>query len=402
VQSVVYDQNLKVPHGTVCYSGCETVYYDNKQSIADKCNWVLANNIGGAFTWDTSLDDFNGQFCGEGKFPLITSAIDTLNVNVIPNPIITSTSKPTIPFIITTPKLIPECIGKQGIIPYPNDCSLYINCYIQSIEACPFGKLFNAVGSFCDLEIFVQCGSKTTNSQKTTTTITTTTTTKTSTTTKPTTTLPTTSKAPIAECVGKAPTLYSHPIDCAKFINCIVQAIQTCPAGTLYNAAGKYCDFSGNVICLSSTTTKSTSTTATTTTTTRTTTSKSSANVTSVKALCDKDPTMKIGFVYDCTKFYSCDSNKNPVLNTCLTGMTFDGLNKKCNMPLVSKCVPKACVANERIPDQISCGKYYICSNSTMIQKSCVHLTAMTHSFDLASNDCQISSSSKTIYGCNP
>ena len=173
--------------------------------------------------------------------------------------------------------------------------------------------------------------------------------------------------------------------------------------------SGKYCDFSGNVVCIASTTTTTTTTkttttttTATTTTATATTTNKSSANVTSVKALCDKDPTMKIGFAYDCTKYYSCDSNKNPLLNTCLTGMTFDRLNKKCNMPLVSKCMPKLCVVNERIPDQISCGKYYICSNGAMVQKSCVRLTAVTYSFDLASNDCQLSSSSKTIYGCNP
>jgi chitinase len=44
--------------------------------------WVKDNNIGGGFTWDTSLDDFNGKFCNEGKFPLITSAIDTLTGSI--------------------------------------------------------------------------------------------------------------------------------------------------------------------------------------------------------------------------------------------------------------------------------------------------------------------------------
>ena len=33
VQNVVYDQNLKVPHGTV---NGETAFYDNKQSIVEK------------------------------------------------------------------------------------------------------------------------------------------------------------------------------------------------------------------------------------------------------------------------------------------------------------------------------------------------------------------------------
>ena len=45
---------------------------------------MLTKNIGGAFTWDTSLDDFSGQFCNEGTFPLIRTAIDTLNNNVSP------------------------------------------------------------------------------------------------------------------------------------------------------------------------------------------------------------------------------------------------------------------------------------------------------------------------------
>ena len=36
VSNVVYDQNYKVPHGTV--SG-QTAFYDNKQSITDKVNF---------------------------------------------------------------------------------------------------------------------------------------------------------------------------------------------------------------------------------------------------------------------------------------------------------------------------------------------------------------------------
>ena len=38
--NVVYDQNLKVPHGTV--SG-ETVFYDNKQSVAEKVQKLSKN-----------------------------------------------------------------------------------------------------------------------------------------------------------------------------------------------------------------------------------------------------------------------------------------------------------------------------------------------------------------------
>ena len=44
------------------------------------------------FTWDTSLDDFNGKFCNEGKFPLITSAIDTLTGSISSSSTIASSS----------------------------------------------------------------------------------------------------------------------------------------------------------------------------------------------------------------------------------------------------------------------------------------------------------------------
>lgn len=54
--------------------------------------WVKDNNIGGGFTWDTSLDDFNGKFCNEGKFPLITSAIDTLTGSISSSSTIASSS----------------------------------------------------------------------------------------------------------------------------------------------------------------------------------------------------------------------------------------------------------------------------------------------------------------------
>lgn len=54
--------------------------------------WVKDNNIGGGFTWDTSLDDFNGKFCNDGKFPLITSAIDTLTGSISSSSTIASSS----------------------------------------------------------------------------------------------------------------------------------------------------------------------------------------------------------------------------------------------------------------------------------------------------------------------
>lgn len=78
-----FDEVLKVPNAIV---NNENTFYDNTRSVIEKVyellkmfkrklliisyylktKWALAHRIGGVFTWDVSLDDFNGLFCSEG------------------------------------------------------------------------------------------------------------------------------------------------------------------------------------------------------------------------------------------------------------------------------------------------------------------------------------------------
>lgn len=178
VTNVVYDNNLKVPHGIV--SG-QTEFYDNKQSVADKCQWVLDNNIGGAFTWDATMDDFNGQFCSEGKFPLITTAMDTLNkagTTIQSTTIASSTSSSSTTTASTLssstisssstakPLYATDCTGLTGTFGYQADCSKYVVCNNNqmTVYTCPTGTLFSVDRFMCDWPANVVCPGKILNS----------------------------------------------------------------------------------------------------------------------------------------------------------------------------------------------------------------------------------------------
>ena len=50
--------------------------------------FIKANNLSGAFIWSLDLDDFDGKYCNQGKFPLLSQmkseleSSDTINYDV--------------------------------------------------------------------------------------------------------------------------------------------------------------------------------------------------------------------------------------------------------------------------------------------------------------------------------
>ncbi|NXR52004.1 CHIA chitinase, partial [Hippolais icterina] len=53
------------------YKDREWISYDNVTSFGFKVDWLKKNNFGGAMVWALDMDDFTGDSCHQGKYPLI-------------------------------------------------------------------------------------------------------------------------------------------------------------------------------------------------------------------------------------------------------------------------------------------------------------------------------------------
>ncbi|CAF3523000.1 unnamed protein product [Adineta steineri] len=122
------------------HSGSGWVGYDDTESIAAKANYVNEMNLGGAMFWAMDLDDFRGNKCDEGKFPLINTAKDIVNGK---QPSTRPTTTPT----TSTTTAIPtdqtniaafycqNTLEKQIYANVSNNCQSYYECLIT-----PSGK----------------------------------------------------------------------------------------------------------------------------------------------------------------------------------------------------------------------------------------------------------------------
>uniref|UniRef100_A0A8C4NHY4 chitinase n=2 Tax=Eptatretus burgeri TaxID=7764 RepID=A0A8C4NHY4_EPTBU len=163
------------------YSGKQWVGYDDQESVTEKACWITNQNLGGSMFWALDLDDFNGNACGEGSYPLIgqvkkiltdpayacdacaicdvkttsprdsTSAMETntllLTANNAPSSSFTTSPAPT--FRTTTERKVPiniHCSGKvDGNYKNPINPRQFISCsggytYIMN---CPANLIYN-------------------------------------------------------------------------------------------------------------------------------------------------------------------------------------------------------------------------------------------------------------------
>ncbi|XP_007560825.1 acidic mammalian chitinase-like isoform X2 [Poecilia formosa] len=149
-------EEQKVPYAV---KGNQWVGFDNKQSYAIKAQYVKDNNYGGAFVWAVDLDDFSGQFCGQGNYPLIgylrsqlqsgNSSIKTTNQPGVP----TTTAAPGMKATKTPASGRTFCLGKtDGNYINENNRHTFYQCVggITYTQICPANLVYNATCDCCD------------------------------------------------------------------------------------------------------------------------------------------------------------------------------------------------------------------------------------------------------------
>ncbi|XP_057184616.1 acidic mammalian chitinase-like isoform X1 [Triplophysa rosa] len=124
----IHDQ--KVPYAT---KGEEWVGFDNNLSYETKVQYLKENRFGGAFVWALDLDDFTGQFCEQGKSPLIRHLRQLLDIEHIP--------------------VNGLCAGRpDGVYANPADQTSFLHCSHGRtfVKPCPSVLVFNVNCLCCD------------------------------------------------------------------------------------------------------------------------------------------------------------------------------------------------------------------------------------------------------------
>ncbi|KAJ7376758.1 hypothetical protein OS493_032817 [Desmophyllum pertusum] len=103
--TVVHKNKAMAPYG---YKNKDWVGFDDQKSLTYKIDHVVKkNSLRGVMFWSIDLDDFSGQHCGQGKYPLMNAVKKYLTTGVQPTfpPVTNSPSKPVTNSPVTnTPK----------------------------------------------------------------------------------------------------------------------------------------------------------------------------------------------------------------------------------------------------------------------------------------------------------
>ncbi|TNN88241.1 Chitotriosidase-1 [Liparis tanakae] len=90
--TIQWIDDQKVPYAS---KNNEWVGFDTRESYDIKVQYMKDMKYGGAFVWALDLDDFKGEFCGQGSHPLLYHLRKLIDVEMPPVPS-TTTTKPSV------------------------------------------------------------------------------------------------------------------------------------------------------------------------------------------------------------------------------------------------------------------------------------------------------------------
>ena len=79
--TMVHDNAVGAPYG---YKGNQWVGFDTRESLMTKVAIIKKKGLLGAMFWAYDLDDFKGEFCGQGPYPLMNAVKKALESDVVP------------------------------------------------------------------------------------------------------------------------------------------------------------------------------------------------------------------------------------------------------------------------------------------------------------------------------
>jgi chitinase len=109
------------------------VGYDNQRSIQLKVKWASSMQLGGTMLWTLDFDDYTGQFCNQGTFP-IANAIKAVFDEFAP-PVINTTLK--IPSKNETEGQLTQNDGSNSMAPVVSSTKHYNTTHKPSVSIKP-------------------------------------------------------------------------------------------------------------------------------------------------------------------------------------------------------------------------------------------------------------------------
>ena len=113
--------------------------------------------------WALDLDDFDGKFCGQGRYPLINSVKMELNNGAVP--LSTTSTTPLMTTSTTVSSTSALCKQGDGIYPdYASNCEKFYKCSFTATSSpqiayysCQTGLLFDPTILACNVASQVKC-----------------------------------------------------------------------------------------------------------------------------------------------------------------------------------------------------------------------------------------------------